>query len=212
VSLFVTGTDTGVGKTYLATQLLRLVRAQGLRCAGFKPICCGDRQDAELLLASSGEGISIDELNPIWLRTPAAPFTASQIENVAIDSKRLLEDFEKLKERYDFVVAEGIGGWRVPITQNYFVSDLAVAMALPVLIVVQNKLGCLNHAMLTLESVEEHGLTVAGIVLNSQTSEPDLASKTNGAILEEITGRQLLPLLTRECRSLSSEWCEALNV
>jgi len=77
MNLFVTGTDTGVGKTHTVVQLLRLLRAAGLRCAGMKPICCGDRQDAQLLLAAGSEGLSLDELNPIWLKTPAAPFAAA---------------------------------------------------------------------------------------------------------------------------------------
>ena len=84
MSIFLTGTDTGVGKTYTAVCLLRLLRAHGLRCAGMKPICCGDRQDAEMLLAASSDGLSIDEVNPVWLRTPAAPLTAALIEGVPV--------------------------------------------------------------------------------------------------------------------------------
>lgn len=77
MSFFLTGTDTGVGKTFCAIQLLRLGREAGLRCAGMKPICCGDRGDAERLLAASSEGLTIDELNPVWLKTPVAPFAAT---------------------------------------------------------------------------------------------------------------------------------------
>ncbi|MBA2585157.1 MAG: dethiobiotin synthase [Chthoniobacterales bacterium] len=77
MSFFLTGTDTGVGKTFCAIQLLRLGREAGLRCAGMKPICCGDRSDAERLLAASSEGLTIDELNPVWLKTPVAPFAAT---------------------------------------------------------------------------------------------------------------------------------------
>ena len=131
MSLFVTGTDTGVGKTHTVTQLLRLLRASGLRCAGMKPICCGDRRDAELLLAHSSEGLTIDQINPLWLRTPAAPLTAATIENRDISVPSLLLAFTALRAQVDHVLVEGVGGWSVPITADYFMSDLAVALGLP---------------------------------------------------------------------------------
>ena len=101
MNLFLTGTDTGVGKTHTAVELLRAARAIGLRCAGMKPICCGDRSDAERLLAASSGGLSIDELNPVWLKTAATPLSASLIEQVAIDEQRLVEALRKLEERFD---------------------------------------------------------------------------------------------------------------
>ena len=85
MSLFITGTDTGVGKTFTAVRLLHLLRASGTSCAGMKPICCGDRRDAELLLAAGSDGLTIDEVNPVWLKTPAAPIVGSLMEKVDID-------------------------------------------------------------------------------------------------------------------------------
>src|SRR5207245_403722 len=99
VSLFVTGTDTGVGKTHTVTQLLRLLRAAGSRCAGMKPICCGDRRDAGLLQANGSEGLTIDEVNPIWLKTPVAPFAAALVEKVEIDIERIVAAFSALQKR-----------------------------------------------------------------------------------------------------------------
>jgi len=84
VSLFITGTDTGVGKTYTAILVLRLLRASGVSCAGMKPICCGDRRDAEHLLAAGSDGLTIEDINPIWLKTPAAPVVGSLIEKTDI--------------------------------------------------------------------------------------------------------------------------------
>ena len=89
MSLFVTGTDTGVGKTHTVIQLLRLLRASGARCVGMKPICCGDRRDAELLLAAGSGGLTIDEINPVWLKTPVAPLAAAHIEHVKIDIEQI---------------------------------------------------------------------------------------------------------------------------
>ena len=173
MNLFLTGTDTGVGKTHTAVQLLRAGRAAGLRCAGMKPICCGDRDDALQLLAASSEGLTIDELNPVWLKTPAAPFSASLIEQVEIDDKQLIEKLHALEERFDCVVVEGVGGWLVPIRRDFFVADLAALVNLPVVVVAMNRLGCLNHTILTVRSVVAHGLVCAGVVLNS----PDFPSK-----------------------------------
>jgi len=134
VSLFITGTDTGVGKTHIAARVLHLLRASGARCAGMKPICCGDRRDAERLLAAGSDGLSIDDVNPVWLKTPAAPIVGSLMEKASIDVEKILASFQTLQERVEHVIVEGTGGWMVPIHRNYFVSDLAAVMKLPVLL------------------------------------------------------------------------------
>jgi dethiobiotin synthetase len=204
--LFLTGTDTGVGKTYTAAALLRLARASGIRCAGFKPICCGDREDAELLLAASSDNLTIDEVNPLWLRTPAAPLTASVAENVEIEPERLLERLRDLQQRFDFVVVEGVGGWLVPIKQDYFVSDLAIAMQLPVVVVALNRLGCLNHTLLTVRSVVASGLSCAGVAWNDASSIEDAASATNHDVLSRLLNVPLLRGLTPEMREIPPDW------
>jgi dethiobiotin synthetase len=158
VSLFITGTDTGVGKTHIAARLLRLLRASGPRCAGMKPICCGDRQDAEELLAAGSDGLTIDGVNPVWLKTPAAPMVGALREKVTIDVDKIFSAFRALQKRVEHIIVEGVGGWLVPIRLDYFVSDLALEMKLPVLVAAQNRLGCLNHTALTVRSVAAHHL------------------------------------------------------
>ena len=211
MSLFLTGTDTGVGKTYTAAALLRLARASGMRCAGFKPICCGDREDAELLLAASSDGVTIDEVNPLWLRTPAAPLPAAIAENVDIDPERLLERLRELQQRFDFVVVEGVGGWLVPIKRDYFVSDLAVAMQLPVVVVALNRLGCLNHTLLTVRSVVAARLPCAGVAWNDSRAHEDVASTTNRGVLEALLDVPLLPALAPGMAELPSEWRQIVS-
>ncbi len=206
MSLFVTGTDTGVGKTHTAMQLLRLLRASGVRCAGMKPICCGDRRDAELLLAAGSEGLTIDEVNPVWLKTPVAPFAAARIEQVKIDIECILAALRALQDRVEHVVVEGAGGWLVPIRADYFVRDLAAEMKLPVLVVTQNRLGCLNHTALTVRSIVKHGLPCAGIVLNELPGATDVATATNADILQEIMDVPLLPGLLEEMNELPPGW------
>ena len=185
MSVFVTGSDTGVGKTQFAVWLLRMLRSSGLRSAGMKPICCGDRRDAELLLAASSEGLTIDDVNPMWLRTPAAPFTAAMVEEHSVDIEPIVKKFLELDHRFECVVVEGVGGWLVPIRTDYFVGDLAAALKLPVIVVAENRLGCLNHTLLTIRSVEAHRLMCAGVILNNFGSTADIASRTNPEVLQQ---------------------------
>lgn len=206
MSLFITGTDTGVGKTHTLAHILRLLRVAGSRCAGMKPICCGDRRDAELLLAAGSEGLTIDQINPLWLRTPAAPLTAAMIEKTEISVESLLAAFSALRRQVDHVFVEGVGGWLVPLTANYFVSDLAVALGLPVLIIAQNKLGCINHTLLTVQSVQGRGLKCVGVVLNELSRQGDIATATNREILGQVCNVPILPGLTDQMDHLPSEW------
>jgi dethiobiotin synthetase len=188
VSLFLTGTGTGVGKTFVAIELLHWLRARGIRAAGMKPICCGDREDPRRLLAASAEGISIEELNPVWLQSPVAPSVAAEIEQIEIDLGKVRNCFRNLSERFDTVIVEGVGGWLVPITKDLFIGDFAKQLDLPVAIVGENRLGCLNHILLTLESVQRRGLVCAGVILNQANGPTDLAQSTNETEL-----RRLLP-------------------
>ena len=189
MSIFVTGTDTGVGKTSFTVWLLQQLRERGVRCAGYKPICCGDRDDAVQLQAAGSPELTIDDVNPVWLRTPAAPLTAARAEQREIDLPSLRAGFLRLEARVDFVAVEGVGGWMVPITADYFSSHLAAELALPVVVVARNRLGCLNHILLTVHALEAAGLRGAGVVLNDFAEESDVAMKTNAEIL-----RSCLPL------------------
>ena len=211
MSLFITGTDTGVGKTHTAARLLRLLRASGASCAGMKPICCGDRRDAEFLLAAGSDGLTIDDVNPVWLKTPAAPIVGSLMEKVDIDIDRVLAAFHSLQSRVEHVIVEGTGGWMVPIQRNYFVSDLAAVMKLPVLAVAYNRLGCLNHAVLTVQSILGHRLRCVGLVLNNPQETDDIAAQTNADVLSKILDVPLLCGLGKSLTELPADWRLMLN-
>jgi dethiobiotin synthetase len=206
VSLFITGTDTGVGKTHTAIQVLRLLRASGTSCAGMKPICCGDRQDAELLLAAGSDGLAIDDVNPVWLKTPAAPIVGSLVERVNIDIEHILTAFHAIQNRVEHVIVEGVGGWLVPIRSAYFVSDLGAAMKLPVLVVTQNRLGCLNHTLLTVRSIAEYGLRCLGVALTAVQGTNQIAAATNEEVLKKILNVPLLGGLGQNLMELPRDW------
>jgi len=160
-SVFVTGTDTGVGKTRIACALLDLFRANGLRAAGFKPVAAGAvatsaglrNDDALALLAASAPGLRYADVNPYCYATPIAPHLAAQAAGERIELARLDAAYERLIQCHDRVVIEGAGGWLVPLDAERSLGDWAGAHRWPVILVVGIRLGCINHALLTAEAV-----------------------------------------------------------
>ena len=130
---FITATDTGAGKTYVTSLLLRSLTAENRSAAGYKPISCGDREDAEQLLAASTPTpqLDLDRINPVHFKTPAAPLAASMIENRAPDLTLIKNTYAALSAEFDHVLVEGVGGWEVPIVDGYHIGDLAQELDLP---------------------------------------------------------------------------------
>ncbi|MEZ5613634.1 MAG: dethiobiotin synthase [Rhodocyclaceae bacterium] len=165
-AFFLTGTDTEVGKTLIASALLRAAATQGLRALGMKPVAAGDAGDVDALIAAGSVAAPRDSINPYLLREPLSPHIAAQRDSVAIDIEHVARCFEDLRGRADFLVVEGAGGFRVPLTDSLDGADLAVRLGLPVILVVGLRLGCLNHALLTAEAIRARGLHLAGWVAN----------------------------------------------
>lgn len=212
MKVFISGTDTNVGKTYIAALLIRALREKGVDCVGMKPICCGDRQDAEILRDAGDQRLDLNEVNPIWLRTPAAPYTAALVEERQIDLTLIKKTFEQVKSRHAAFVVEGVGGWRVPITASYDMSDLARDLGLSVIVVVANRLGALNHALLTVEAIRQKGISCPGLILNDcveATEMSRVATTTNGAVLESLAGVPILFSVSFQQQALSPglAWC-----
>lgn len=199
MNCFLTGTDTDVGKTFVATLLVRALRRAGLDTVAMKPICCGDRSDSELLHRACGKSIPLDDVNPVWLDTPAAPAVAAASAGRAIDLDLIRSTFARLRGTHRSLLVEGVGGWLVPIAPGYLVADLARDFGLPVVVVVRNRLGALNHTLLTVESVRARGLPCAGIILNN-IDAPDEASRTNRAALEDLLDVPVLFEIARDQR------------
>jgi len=192
---FITGTDTDVGKTWFTCWLVRGWRTQGRCAAALKPISAGDREDTRLLREAGGDALSLDEINPVFLREPAAPLAAARAENRTLDFPQLNRAIAQTGKRFSHLAIEGVGGWRVPLAPGYEVRDWARELGLPVVVVARAGLGTLNHTLLTVESIRAAGATCAGVVLNFGASPPsDLAGRTNGALLRDLLGLPLFEL------------------
>ena len=187
MNLFLTGTDTGVGKTFTTALLTRAFRDAGLGTIALKPLCSGERSDVEILRAASGNALSLDETNPVWLQAPAAPLVAAQLENRTLSLDFLADWFTALAANHSSLLVEGAGGWLVPITNTETLADFAVRLGLPVIPVVANRLGCINHALLTIEGIRTRSLPCPGIILNHLTPAGDIAQRTNAQILARHT-------------------------
>src|ERR1700726_15667 len=194
VNYFVTGTDTGVGKTFLTSGLIRFARAKGIDSIGMKPICTGDHDDVRQLLEACGSCEPEHLVNPVWYRTPVAPYTASIIEDRLIDLDAIRQAFENLARQHSSVLVEGAGGIAVPIFADYDFRDLARDLRLNVIIVAANRLGVLNHSRLTFEAVRAAGLPCSLIVLNSVQADSDFSQSTNLSVLENLVNIPILAI------------------
>jgi dethiobiotin synthetase len=197
--LFVTGTDTGVGKTEVAAGLLRAFAARGFATVGMKPVAAGCRRQGRVLvnadvtaLQSAGNVRAPRGLvNPYAFRPPIAPHIAAEAVGVEIDLRTILAGYRALATRADVVVVEGVGGFVVPLAPRLDTAELARRLRLPVVLVVGMRLGCLNHALLTAEAVRARGLVLAGWVAN-RVAPSMRAYRSNVRALEDGLGAPLL--------------------
>lgn len=169
--VFVTGTDTGVGKTRVSVALIHALRARGLKVAGMKPVAAGHdpgelNEDVAALMQAANVESELRDVNPYAFEPPIAPHIAAAQVGVRIEPGLIAEAYARLAARADVVVVEGAGGFRVPLNDHEDTADLAAALGLPVLLVVGLRLGCINHAVLSAESIQARGLAWAGWVGN----------------------------------------------
>ena len=178
---FITGTDTGVGKTLCAAGLLEAFKQQDISTIAMKPVASGCQEtpeglrneDALLLMQHMTETASYAEVNPYAFIPPMAPHLAARRENITINSDVLVEQAKQLSNRADRIVIEGAGGWLAPLNERQSFADLAVQFEVPVILVVGIRLGCLNHALLTYENMQQYGVRIAGWIANAGLLETD---------------------------------------
>ncbi len=195
--IFVTGTDTGVGKTVIAAGLAAYLKSQAVSVAVMKPVQSGakkvngrlESEDLALLLKATSILEPLELINPYCLELPAAPDLAARAAGIQIDPEEIIKAYRALAARYQTVIVEGAGGLMVPLADNYTFVDLIKQLKLPLVIVARAALGTINHTALTVSCAQSAGITVAGIILNHTHSATDgIIEKTNPEIIQQLTG------------------------
>jgi len=216
MSYFVTGTDTGVGKTLISCALLHGFAAQGKRVVGMKPVAAGcadggQHEDVGQLRAASNVLASHGQINPYCFAQAAAPHLAAQFVGISINFERIAESFSELSGQADVVIVEGAGGLLVPLSGNQDSADLVMRMNLPVILVAGIRLGCLNHALLTVEAIATRGLTLAGWVANV-LDEHMAMREANIAALQQRISAPLLGVVPYQAQPDARAVAECLDL
>jgi dethiobiotin synthetase len=215
-AVFVTGTDTGIGKTFASVALLDAHRAHGRSAIGMKPIASGCRatpdglrnEDAEALIAASDPAPPYALCNPFAFEPPIAPHIAARDAGIEIALSPLLDAFGHLAARADRIVVEGVGGWSVPVSDSLMQADLVRALDIPVILVVGLRLGCINHALLSARAIVADGCTLLGWIANR--IDPEMAvADANLATLRERLGVPMLGDLAHGARAESASLAQA---
>jgi dethiobiotin synthetase len=211
--VFITGTDTGVGKTVVACALVRALRAQGARVAVMKPVASGALETPDglrnadalaLMEAAGGDAEAVyQDVNPYCFEPPVSPHIAAKEAGIDVDTNLIRQKYDALAARSDWVVVEGAGGWFAPINAHQTMADLAWALSIPALMVVGLRLGCLNHAQLTRLGVEAQGVTLLGWVASGVDPQMD-RSEENLAALERLLGEPPLAVIPHSADAASS--------
>ncbi|GMT46963.1 MAG: ATP-dependent dethiobiotin synthetase BioD [bacterium] len=194
--VFITGTDTGVGKTIVAAAITRALKMRGVNVGVMKPVETGCRMEGEkglvpvdgaFLKYMAETDTPLSEITPYRFETPVAPMVASGIEGRVIRKEVILSTFEKISGNHDFMVVEGVGGLMVPVSRDFLVCDLVNLLDLSVIVVAGNTLGVINHTLLTVKAAENEGIRVAGVVINhTRSPRGDIAEDTNPQVLEKL--------------------------
>jgi len=184
--LFVTGTDTGAGKTLVTASLLHHLRAQGIRALAMKPFCSGPRADVHLLQRIQGSEISDAEANPFHFAAPVAPLVGARIEGRRISVDQVVERITKLAKQCYWLLVEGAGGLLSPLGPDFSALDLICRLRCEVCVVAPNKLGVLNHVLLTVRALPRTVQRECRVVLTNISRKPDPSAQTNAAVLNEL--------------------------
>jgi dethiobiotin synthetase len=202
--LFITGTDTGVGKTVVAGALAKILTDKGRKVGVFKPVATGCRRrweglvsdDTEFLASCANSEMSLSTITPVGYLTPAAPIVSAAWEGESIDFGRIADAYEDICESSDIVIVEGIGGVRVPLTAEFDLLDLAAEFALPVVIVARPNLGTINHTLMTIDCVRAAQLKIAGVVVNGyDATKAGVAEETAEQAIARCSGVNILAVV-----------------
>ena len=210
-SYFITGTDTGVGKTHVTATLAACIKKLGINVGVMKPVATGIPQksgfkssDVSLLCHASGVDDSEDTVNPIFMPIPSSPYDASKMLNIEFKPEIIFEKFEKLKQKYEMLLVEGIGGIMTPLSKDFFVADMIKKMQLETIIVTRSTLGTLNHTMMTVNTCRDYEIPVKGIIINNYDERGSPAEKNSPLTIHEITKIPILGTIpfVRDCQNV----------
>jgi dethiobiotin synthetase len=198
--VFITGTDTEVGKTYVSVLAAKWLRAKGVDVGVMKPVETGCVEidgrlmaaDAQALVAAAGVTDEMSLVTPCPLRKPLAPLVAAELGGGSVDPQEIMEAYRELATRHSFLIVEGVGGLIVPLTEKFTILDLVEQIGLPLIVVAANKLGAINHSLLTLEAAKARGISVAALMLNFLKPESDEAQQTNAMALRDLISEPVL--------------------
>ncbi|MDR3195718.1 MAG: dethiobiotin synthase [Endomicrobium sp.] len=192
--IFVTATDTEVGKTYVSCKILEELRKIGVNSGCFKPISTGDRNDAKALIKASDIKECPEVVTPVFFKNQMSPYGASILEKKKLNLKKIEKGFKYFTDKYDFTVVEGVGGIKVPLNKDFFVSDLIKKFKLPVLVVARHSLGTINHILLTIEKLKNDNQKILGVILNTGKNKYDASVKSNAKLIYKLTKLPVLQL------------------
>jgi adenosylmethionine-8-amino-7-oxononanoate aminotransferase len=194
-AIFITGTDTGVGKTVVSFVLATLLKQIGIDVGIFKPVQCAGN-DASFLKNRLNLDDPLNIINPIYLKHALSPATALRLEKKVFDKRKILKCFKELQKKHDVLIVEGAGGLLVPLKDNYFIKDLILELNLPTIIVARLGLGTINHTLLTVNLAKESGINVLGVILNQDTPGiRNLAQHSNPGVIKKLNCTPLLGIL-----------------
>ncbi len=194
--LFIAGTDTGVGKTFIAGGLASFFHQRGVRVGVMKPVESGCEpfadglypQDGAFLQKMSASNDDLDKIVPYRLEHPLTPSVAAELEDVVIDLEAIQNIYQQREDQYDLMLVEGVGGLLAPLYKRLTSVDLIRLLDIPLIVVARNALGTINHTLLTVEHARESGLTVFGVILNCCSPDPDVSVETNPRVIRELSG------------------------
>jgi dethiobiotin synthetase len=185
--IFITGTDTEIGKTAITSGLAAVLKQRGQNVGVMKPVAAGSRADARLLRQSAGVSDTLNEINPISFKNPLAP--AAQSEAMPWDIKQIKTAYDTLATRHELMLVEGVGGLLVPLLDTLSVADVIARLDLPVLIIARAALGTINHTLLTIEAARHRNLNILGVIYNTLLpNTPDRAAQTSPEVIARISG------------------------
>lgn len=217
--LFVTGTDTGVGKTAVAAAMAFKLKKKGFDVGVMKPVQSGSDNDAELLRRAAGIDDDPSLINPYSFKQPVAPSLAAGTEGVAIDKKKIIAAYNSLSKKHEMVIVEGAGGIMVPLIDKrgkpYLISDLMADLDLPAIVIARATLGTVNHTLLTIDHARSKGLDVRGVIINGYPKDPGLSERNNPSMIEALSGipvLSVLPLCDSNYVDLPERLAESLDV